>query len=435
MFLRWLLPKRQKPHILHEPEVMSEPRDETDGEVNVNDGPVDVEFTTADEQEFGPIQGADNVADAARARNERIITSVVSPGEYWTLENTSPTPHPANTEVHDGEAVTAVFSSAEGSNTTPVDMTSEIDRIRLPITSENDEDNYIFTAATSSSGMSRSTTLYVIYEVEQEHGITRSDDERGSEGEDADDLSATVASSSTEAHQTALHHVGNHRLSSVQPSVLALATGQSTITTVSPYRKDIQDDSRAQQVAVEEDENQPTFEFSKQLLIWMDHDKKRLEIDLFRPEGLTHIYPAHVLSPLCLYRKLHSLKIVGMMQSYQQYIWLVVWMNPYLSELTLETASEGEAMDGTEILKARNYAKCKPTMSEIAQGNTRAALFQKFPITKLSLSNFIVDGSFFGWFNRTRLLEVEIRRCKVPNDLLEGDGILGLTNAKVTIIP
>ena len=426
MFLRRLLPKRQKPHILHEPEVMPEPRDETDGEVNVEDGPVEVEITTADEQDFEPIQGADNVADAARAGNARIITSA--------LGNTSPIPHQTNTEVHDDEATTTVVPTAEGSNTTPVDVTRGINRIRLPVTSEGDEDNYSFTAATSSSGMSRSTTLYVIYEVEQEHGVTRSED-RGSAGEDADDLSATVASSSTEVHQTALHDVGNHRLSSVQPSVLALTAGQSTITTMSPYRNQIQDDTRERQLATEEEEDRPMFEFSKQLLIWMDHDKEHLEIDLFRPAGLKHIYPAHVLSPLCLYRKLHSLKIVGMMRSYQPYIWLVVWMNPYLSELTLETASEGEAMDGTEILKARDYAKCKPTMSEIAQGSTRAAIFQKLPITKLSLSNFIVDESFFGWFNRTRLLEVEIRQCKVPNDLLEGDGILGLTNAKVTIIP
>ena len=427
MFRQWLLPKRQKPHIIHEPDVMSEPREETDGGVNVKDGPVDVEITTADEQHFEPIQGADNVADTARAGNARIITPAFG--------STSPIPHQANAAVHDGEAIATVVPTVEGSNTTPFDMTRGINRIRLPLNSESDEDNYIFTAATSSSGMSRSTTLYVIYEVEQEHGITRSEDDRASEGEDADDLSATVASSSTEVHHTALHDVGNHRLSSVQPSVLALTTGQSAITTMSPYRNNIQDDTREQQLATEEKEERPMFEFSKQLLIWMDHDKKHLEIDLFRPEGLKHIYPAHVLSPLCLYRKLHSLKIVGMMRSYQPYIWLVVWMNPYLSELTLETIREGEAMDGTEILKARDYAKCKPTMSEIAQGAPRAAISQKFPITKLSLSNFIVDESFFSWFHRTRLLEIEIRRCKVPNDLLEGDGILGLTNAKVTIIP
>ena len=425
--LRWLLPKRLQPHKLHEPEVMSEPRDGMDGKVNVKDGPVDVETAAADKQNFGSTQGADYVADAARAADARNIT----PG----IGNNSPTPHQANMEVHDEEAITAVASSAEDSNTTPVDVMREVNRIRLPIDSENEEDDYIFTAATSSSGISRSTTLYVIYEVEQENGVSRSEDEQWSEGEDADDLSATVASSSTEVHQTALHDMWNRELSSIQRSVVAPTAGQSTITTVSPYRKDFRDDIREQQLATEEGENKPIFKFSKQLLIWMDHDKTHLEIDLFRPKDLPHIYPTHVLSPLCLYRNLHSLKIVGMMRSYQPYIWLVVWMNPYLSELTLETASEGEAMDGTEILKARQYAKCKPTMSEVARGNTRARIFHKFPMTKLSLSNFVVDGSFFGWLNSTRLLEIEIRRCKVPKDLLEDDGIPGLTNAKVTIIP
>ena len=428
MYLRRLLPKRLKRHILREQEVLSVPRDEMDGEINIEDGPVDVGITLTDEQDSESVQGADNAADTARVRNARIPTP--APG------NTSPEPQQANAEVHD-ETIATVVPTAEDSNTTPDDVTREINRIRLPGTSEGDDNDDAFTAAASSLGMSRSTTLYVIYEVEQEHGITRSEDDRATEGWGADDLSATAASSSTEVHHTALHDVGNHRLSSVQPSVLALTAGQSTITTMSPYRNDIQDDTRdTREKRLEtEEKDRPMFEFSKQLLIWMDHDKEHLEIDLFRPEGLKHIYPAHVLSPLCLYRKLHSLKIVGMMRSYQPYIWLVVWMNPYLSELTLETANEGEAIDGIEILKARDYAKCKPTMPEVARGDTRATICQKFSITKLSLSNFVVDESFFSWFHRTKLLEVEIRRCKVPNDILERKWILGLTNAKVTIIP
>ena len=428
MFLRRLIPKRLKRHILHKQEVISVPRDEMDGEINCEDGPVDVEIATADEQDSEPVQGADTSADAARARNERILTP--TPG------NTSPEPQQANAEVHD-EKIATVVPIAEDSNTTPDDVTREINRIRLPVTSEGDNDDDAFTVAASSSGMSRSTTLYVIYEVEQEHGITRSNDDRATEGWGADDLSATAASSSTEVHHTALHDVGYQRLSSVQPSVLALTAGQSTITTMSPYRNDIQDDTRdtrEEQLETEE-KDRPMFEFSKQLLIHMDHDKEHLEIDLFRPEGLKHIYPPHVLAPLCVYRKLHSLKIVGMMRSYQSYIWLVVWMNPYLSELTLETASEGEAMDDIEIRRARDYAKSKPTMLEVARGDTRATIYHKFPITKLSLSNFVVDGSFFSWFHRTKLLEVEIRGCKVPNDILEGKPILGLTNARVTIIP
>lgn len=383
-----------------------------------------------DEPDFEPIQAADNGADAARARNATIITPAI--------RNTSPIPQQINADGHEEGAIPTVSPTAEGSNSAPDDVTREINRIRLPVAPEGDEDSYNFTAATSSSGMSRSTTLYVIYEVEQDHGVTRSEDDQRSEGWGADDLSATAASSSTEVHQTALYDVDNHRLSSVQPSVLALTEGQSAITTMSPYRTNLQDDTcdtQEQQLATEEKDDRPMFEFSKQLLIWMNHDKEHLEIDLWRPEGLKHIYPVHVLSPLCLYRNLHSLKIVGMMRSYQYYIWQVVWVNPYLSELTLEMASEGEAIDGTQILKARDYAKCQPTRAEVMQGITRTKISRKFPMTKLSLSNLIVDKSFFGWFSRTTLLEVEIRRCKVPDNLLEGDRILGFTNAKVTIIP
>ena len=406
---------------------MSEPTDRIACEVNLDDGPVDVETTTADEQDFEPPHKAEYVGDAARARNTRNVAPVIG--------NDSAMPHQAKLKVHNEEAMTTVVSSTEGSNTTPVNLMRNIDRVRLPIAPDDDEDNYIFTAATSSSGISRSTTLYVIYEVEQENGSSRSEAEQWSEEEDADGVSAIVASSSTDSHRTTLHEMWKRELSSVQRSVVALTAGQSTIITVSPYRRDSRDVIREQQVATEEGAKQRVFRFSKQLLIWMDHDKTHLEIDLFRPKDLRNIYPTDILSPLCLYRQLHNLKIVGMMRSYQQYIWLVVWMNPCLSELTLETASEGEAMDGTEILKARDYAKCKPTMSEIAEGHTRTTIFEKFPITKLSLSNFIVDGSFFRWFNKTRLLEVEIRRCKVPNDLLESEEIVGLTKAKVTIIP
>ena len=421
-----LLPTHQQAQNIRGLEVSSEPRDRMDCEVNVEEGPVDDEIAAADEQDFESPHRAEYAADAARARNTRDIAPAIG--------NDSAPPHQANMKVHDEETMTTVVSSTAGSNTTPVNVMRNIDRVRLPI-APDDDDNYIFTAATSSSGISRSTTLYVIYEVEQENGVPRSEDEQWSEDEDADGVSAIVASSSTDSHRTTLHEMWKRELSSVQRSVVALTAGQSVIITVSPYRRDSRDVIREQQAATGEGASQRVFRFSKQLLIWMDHDKTHLEIDLFRPKDLRHIYPTDILSPLCLYRQLHILKIVGMMRSYQQYIWLVVWMNPCLSELTLETASEGEAMDGTEILKARDYAKYKPSMSEIAEGHTTTTIFEKFPITKLRLSNFIVDGSFFRWFNETRLLEVELRRCKVPIDLLESDEIIGLINAKVTVIP
>lgn len=44
------------------------------------------------------------------------------------------------------------------------------------------------------------------------------------------------------------------------------------------------------------------------------------------------------MSPLCLFRNLRSLKIIGMMQSYQKYIWQAAWLNIDLEELELGMA-------------------------------------------------------------------------------------------------
>jgi hypothetical protein len=52
------------------------------------------------------------------------------------------------------------------------------------------------------------------------------------------------------------------------------------------------------------------------------------------------------LEPLCNFRQLRSLKITGMMESYQKYIWQAVWLNPHLRELTLEMALEPNIRKG-----------------------------------------------------------------------------------------
>lgn len=41
------------------------------------------------------------------------------------------------------------------------------------------------------------------------------------------------------------------------------------------------------------------------------------------------------LRPLCEFRNLRVLKITGMMQSYQKYIWQAAWLNMNLEELEL----------------------------------------------------------------------------------------------------
>ena len=156
----------------------------------------------------------------------------------------------------------------------------------------------------------------------------------------------------------------------------------------------------------------PPVLFSKDLLIRMDHKKQNLEIDLFRPDSKRNVFPPQDLSPLCLYRELRTLKITGMMQSYQSYIWLVVWLNPQLTDLTLEMAGNPEPLDMNAIAEAQKYAMCKPTMREVAQGKTSTEVPRKFQIVRLRLVNFVVQEAPFQWFSDTNLQKVELHRCE-----------------------
>lgn len=175
------------------------------------------------------------------------------------------------------------------------------------------------------------------------------------------------------------------------------------------------------------------LEFSKQLLIEMDHSKHHLEIDLFRPERSEDIFPTHVLSPLALYHKLPTIKIVGMKASYQSNMWPAVWLNLELKELTLEMANGGEPINTEEIVKARRHAKSRPSMREIL-GKTEAAIPDQFSIAKLILTNFTVDVVFFLCFDPVKLQEVEFRWFKLARDLLRRIEALRLGRTKVTIL-
>ena len=172
----------------------------------------------------------------------------------------------------------------------------------------------------------------------------------------------------------------------------------SKVVMVSPYR--------------EKAGSFPRVTFSKELLIRMNHNKRHLEIDLFRPASEPTVFPSQDLSPLCLYRELRSLKITGMMQNYQSMLWLVVWLNPHLTDLSLEMVGEAEALDVEAITKAQEYAKQKPTMREVVQGKTTTEVLDKFHIVNLSLTNFVVEDAAFQWFSDTTLQKVELHRCK-----------------------
>ncbi|PIG82944.1 hypothetical protein AARAC_008157 [Aspergillus arachidicola] len=55
-------------------------------------------------------------------------------------------------------------------------------------------------------------------------------------------------------------------------------------------------------------------------------------------EQETEIFPLSSLTPLLHFRHLRTLKLTGMMSSYQKYIWQAAWLNPHLEELELGMA-------------------------------------------------------------------------------------------------
>ncbi|KAJ5929845.1 hypothetical protein N7454_006795 [Penicillium verhagenii] len=90
----------------------------------------------------------------------------------------------------------------------------------------------------------------------------------------------------------------------------------------------------------------PLFNFnggSNWLII--PRSKKSLGLDMFCPYDDSDDdddRSLHELKPLCEFRGLRSLKIVGMMQSYQYFIWQAAWLNLELDELELEMVLEPE---------------------------------------------------------------------------------------------
>ena len=76
----------------------------------------------------------------------------------------------------------------------------------------------------------------------------------------------------------------------------------------------------------------------------LPRSKATLGLDLFssiveeeKDDGILAIIE---LKPLCGFRNLRSLKLTGMLRSYQMYIWQAVWLNPNLETLDLAMALE-----------------------------------------------------------------------------------------------
>ncbi|GKZ48284.1 hypothetical protein AbraIFM66951_012048 [Aspergillus brasiliensis] len=141
------------------------------------------------------------------------------------------------------------------------------------------------------------------------------------------------------------------------------------------------------------------------------------------------------MSPLCLFHNLRSLKITGMMQSYQKYIWQAAWLNTDLEELELGMAFHPRIRksktgdwpyikggwtlnkahgDGTGALdhklgQAEYLDKMvieKAKVRAMSVGRTR----QKLSIRTLTLFGFIVDADpFLHWFDAKRLQRIHFK--------------------------
>ena len=109
------------------------------------------------------------------------------------------------------------------------------------------------------------------------------------------------------------------------------------------------------------DAEHPIVHFRPQLWRHLDKARDTLNLDLFWPLRLEELvenedddeeedgeenqydktcFPAEGLLPLCEFRNLRSIRLGGMLQSYQTCIWRACWLNPGLEELILEMALE-----------------------------------------------------------------------------------------------
>lgn len=109
------------------------------------------------------------------------------------------------------------------------------------------------------------------------------------------------------------------------------------------------------------DVENPIINFRPQLWRHLERTRDTINLDLFWPQRLDdledqeedededqydkNMFPLQGLLPLCEFRNLRSLRLGGMLQSYQTHIWWTCWLNPGLEELVLEMALEPTIID------------------------------------------------------------------------------------------
>ncbi|PGH06361.1 hypothetical protein GX51_02371 [Blastomyces parvus] len=202
-------------------------------------------------------------------------------------------------------------------------------------------------------------------------------------------------------------------------------------------KEQIKSQRNEQGKAKKEDESERCQEKSKEEILNPFDDEYEITIsDEDEDDDDDDILPIEAIAPLCNFRNLRFLKLAGMSQSYQKYIWQVAWLNPGLETLELEMALEpcirrpfsgwpyikggwiqqsrpdGErgsyyGDDGKGILHRRVGIGEYLDKYAIAHAKTRAArmgsTLNLLPVVKLSLTGFVVDAEPFHLFNPHRL--------------------------------
>ncbi|KAL2835395.1 hypothetical protein BJY01DRAFT_238860 [Aspergillus pseudoustus] len=146
------------------------------------------------------------------------------------------------------------------------------------------------------------------------------------------------------------------------------------------------------------------------------------------------IFPIDEMAPVCMFRNLRVLKITGMMQSYQMYIFQAAWLNTNLDELEIGMALSprlrrgykwpyikgGWQLNKTNMEEPVYYGDCegslihkvgigeyldkicleKAKIRAMAMGSTR----NRLSIRTLVLTGVVVDADpFLHWFDPKRL--------------------------------
>ena len=277
-------------------------------------------------------------------RSTRLATSLPSPGLQTHFSRPFPSPDPAmstfqnvpilqdNLQPRTASRITA--DSIRGSNGTPTRQPHMPSRPALGHLSMSSSRLNIMNAATSENGEGAAIAANRLID------FTR--------GAPPGSRHALVLSNHSPRPQT-LHH--KRRLSSMtrpfthKPSLSQASTASETSSTATEVNTELGGRSR------------PIMHFRPRTWKHVQKDREELNIDLFWPikddeeEEETDsehddIFPLEALQPLCEFRNLKSLKLSGMLQSYQKYIWQTCWLNPGLEDLALEMALAPELTEG-----------------------------------------------------------------------------------------